>query len=471
VNRVNSTGEGVPRARRRIVTPGMLMIALASTLALQVRLASQTVTRAQDPGVRAGAAGAGGALNGLTTGQQEYFLAGQADFAESESVDDGLGPRMNLDSCGGCHSQPALGGSSPAVNPQFAFATANGASDSVPSFITERGPVREARFVTNPDGSADGGVHALFTIAGRAGGAAACKLTQPDFDAQLSRHNVIFRIPTPTYGAGLIEQIPDGAILANQSSGGPQKQALGIRGRANFTVAGRTITGQTNNNGNDGTIARFGWKAQNKSLLIFSGEAYNVEMGITNDLFPSERDEDAKCQFAMRPNSIVNSEAVTAVDALSSIEKFSLFMRFLAAPAPSTTTPGGSASIGRGKQLFASTGCVFCHTPSFTTAKSAVPALSEQVVNLYSDLLVHDMGSGLADGITQGEAGPREFRTAPLWGLGQRVFFLHDGRSSDLIEAIGAHASDGSEATAVVSNFMSLTEAQKQDLLNFLRSL
>jgi len=97
--------------------------------------------------------------------------------------------------------------------------------------------------------------------------------------------------------------------------------------------------------------------------------------------------------------------------------------------------------------------------------------LRNQTVRLYSDLLVHDMGLGLADGVSQGQAGPREFRTAPLWGLGQRIFFLHDGRTSDLAAAIRAHQSIGSEANGFILNFLGLTENQKQDLYNFLRSL
>jgi CxxC motif-containing protein (DUF1111 family) len=457
---------------RRIATSLWLFVAFVSigVVASQVRIASQTptVTRAHDPGVRGGAAAAGTPLTGLSSGQLEYFTAGQADFAEAETVAEGLGPRMNLNSCAGCHSQPAVGGSSPATNPQFAFATQG--ADTVPTFITLGGPVREARFVKNPDGTPDGGVHALFTITGRAG-ATGCSLEQPDFATQVANGNVIFRIPTPTFGDGLIEQIPDSALLANQSDTAPVRQALGISGRPNFNVSGRTITGQTNNNGNDGTIARFGWKAQNKSLMVFSGEAYNVEMGITNELFQSERDESPSCQFAATPNSITNADATTAVDALSSVEKFSHFMRFLDAPIPSNDTPGGAPSIADGKALFSSTGCVFCHTPSFTTGWSAVASLSNKAVNLYSDLLIHDMGTGLADGVSQGEAGPREFRTAPLWGLGQRIFFLHDGRTSNLLSAIRAHASSGSEANSVILQFFALTEAQKQDLLNFLRSL
>jgi CxxC motif-containing protein (DUF1111 family) len=445
----------------------LIVLGGVSLVAFQVTISSQSQS-AHDPGVRGGDAGAGAPLPGLTAGQNEYFVAGKAEFAEAEDVADGLGPRMNLDSCGGCHSQPAVGGTSPAVNPQVAFATLG--RDTVPSFLSPNGPVREARFVKNADGSPDGGVHALFTISGRAGGQG-CSLKQDDFETQVANHNVIFRIPTPAFGTGLIEQIPDAAILANVSANAGVKGSLGIRGRANFQVIGRTVTGQSNNNGNDGTIARFGWKAQNKSLLIFSGEAYNVEMGITNELFMTEREEASKCQYAATPNSIGDLNASDPTAAMSSIEKFAVFMRFLAPPAPSTTTPGGAASIANGKSLFSSTGCVYCHTASYTTGTSQVAALSNKPVNLFSDLLVHDMGDGLADGISQGQANGREFRSAPLWGLGQRLFFLHDGRTSDLVTAIRAHSSNGSEADTTIDNYNNLLDQQKQDLLNFLRSL
>ena len=146
-------------------------------------------------------------------------------------------------------------------------------------------------------------------------------------------------------------------------------------------------------------------------------------------------------------------------------------MRFLAPPTPSPDTPGGAASIANGKSLFSSIGCALCHTPTLTTGNSAVAALRNQPANLFSDVLVHDMGDGLADGVSQGQAGPREFRSAPLWGLGQRIFFLHDGRTSDLLQAIQAHSSAGSEANGVIGNFNRLPESKKQDLLNFLRSL
>jgi CxxC motif-containing protein (DUF1111 family) len=162
---------------------------------------------------------------------------------------------------------------------------------------------------------------------------------------------------------------------------------------------------------------------------------------------------------------------------LNAIEKFAFFQRFLAPPTPSSTTPGGADSINNGRKVFVSTGCALCHTPTLTTGNSTVAALRNQSVNLFSDLLLHGMGPGLADDIFQGGAKGDDFRTAPLWGLGQRIFFLHDGRTTDLVEAIRAHKSAGnstfgpSEANAVIDNFNNLTDGNMQDLLNFLRSL
>jgi CxxC motif-containing protein (DUF1111 family) len=221
-----------------------------------------------DPGIRNdGLAGAGDPLPKLSDPLQSLFKAGKDVFAEVETIAEGIGPTMNLDNCLGCHANPASGGSSPAVNPQVSFFTRslNHTTNKLPSFITANGPVREARF------KSDGGVHDLFTIAGMKG-AGDCKIAQPPFDAEVARKNVIFRIPTPVFGAGLIEQIPDTAIIENldRSSDRPQKLALGIRGKANVVLSGNARSGQVNRNGNDGTVSRFGWKAQNKSLLIFS---------------------------------------------------------------------------------------------------------------------------------------------------------------------------------------------------------
>ena len=422
---------------------------------------------ARDPGVRKGPAGAGGSLAGLTGKQQQFFEQGKADFNEIEEVDEGLGPRMNLDGCGACHAQPAVGGSSPAVNPQVAFATKDGGTDTLPAFIILNGPIREARLIRNPDGSPDGGVTSIFTLSGRAG-AEGCQLQQANFAAQIANRNISFRIPTPVFGAGLIEQIEDSSILANQTANAGTKSQMGIRGRPTVSVSGRTISGNVNRNGNDGSITRFGWKAQNVSLMVFSGEAYNVEMGITNEVFQNERDQTPSCYFADNPNDHQNMDADSALTGTTAVQNFANFQRFLAAPTPAPETP----SIARGRAAFSAAGCALCHTPSMSTGnRSVIAVLNNKVANLYSDLLVHDMGTGLADGVSQGNAGPREFRTAPLWGVGQRVFFLHDGRTSDLMQAIQAHRSFQSEANAVIDGFNFLLDSQKQDLLNFLRAL
>ena len=427
-----------------------------------------TQLNARDPGVRQGAAAAGGAIIGLDSTLQEYFATAQQNFNSPETTAQGLGPRFNLDACGGCHAYPALGGSSPAVNPQIAVATAYGAKNVVPAFLSLHGPIREVRFVATPQGTPDGGVHSLFVISGRndkSVDASRCTAVQEDFDAQYAKNNLGFRIPTPLFGAGLLEQITDAALEANLTQNQSPKNSLGISGKLNHS-------------GNTGNITRFGWKAQNPSVLLFGSEAYNVEMGISNENFPVERDGNPSCQFANRPNDIISLYGTDIDNIMSSSEKNAFFLRFLAPPVPSAMIPGGSDSITRGRQQFSAIACDACHTPFFTTDNNAdLASFNKQTVSLFSDLALHNMGPHLADGIQQGSAAGDEFRTAPLWGLGQRIFFLHDGRTSDLVEAIQAHASKGnfvyqdSEANQVVKNFTQLGEKDKQDLLNFLRSL
>jgi len=410
-----------------------------------------------DPGVRGGTAGAGAPLAGLTADEQAAFQDGLGEFSTPEGVDEGLGPRFNGESCAQCHAQPSAGGTSPRINPQVASATSFGARNTLPPFIMVNGPVREARFKFNPNGTRDGGVHDLFVITGRSDlpQPNQCNIQQPDFATAIANNNIIFRIPTPTFGAGLIEAIPDSAILDNKNANQAEKYRLGI-------------SGHENRSGNDGTITRFGWKAQNKSLTIFTGEAYNVEQGVTNQLFPQEREGDKRCLFNATPEDHTHPERNGALQAISDVDRFVNFMRFTAPPEPANPNDPG---IQRGRRLFDAVGCATCHTPTLHTDESSVGALSGKDVNLFSDLLVHHMGSGLRDDIVQGGAGPDEFRTAPLWGVGQRIFFLHDGRTKDLLVAIRAHASDGSEANRVIGRFNDLSRDDQQAILNFLRSL
>jgi len=483
----------------------------------------------QDPGVRRGAPSAGAPLPGLTPVELALFDEGLQRATQLEAACDdctdltlgtftdpkranlvtqtnsaGLGARFNGDQCTVCHNQPALGGSGGFMvpnpqdppnkyrapeNPMFDLIPhRKGATNAVPSFIERYGPIREVRFARRPDGSPDGGVHQLFTVVGRSDiGAPGCTdhtLKPVDFETEYRRGNARFRIPLQLFGLGMIDGIQDSEILARHSASGPLRAQLGIHGIANRS-------------GNDGTITRFGWKAQNKSLAIFAGEAYNVEMGVTSDIFPQATDENPSCMFdKSEPNDITRTDAddtrnqsfFNPFHALPDWLGFALFMRFLDAPQPALLSPRGQ----RGEQLFGvdaarpGVGCVACHTAQMITpARSETPALQSVTAHLYSDLLVHHMGRGLADDITQGLATGDMFRTTPLWGVGQRLFFLHDGRTADLLEAIEAHASAAndcdddrhggcygpSEANAVIARFNALSKSDRQAILDFLRSL
>ena len=484
----------------------------------------------KDPGVRGGPPGAGGPVAGLKVNEQLLFVEGKARTVQLEGVCDtcsdvtlgadtgqdpnlatltnssGLGARFNGDQCSVCHQQPAIGGSggflvpnpqdSPShfrkpENPMFDLIPhRKGGQNAVPSFITQYGPIREVRFQRKPDGTPDGGVHALFTVVGRSDtgspGCTAADLPPTDFETQFRKGNLSFRIPLQMFGLGLIESIQDRTILNGSAATASLRAPLGIGGIPNRS-------------GNDGTITRFGWKAQNKSLAIFAGEAYNVEMGVTNDVFPTARDETPICsQGENEPNDITridtddlrNQAFNNPLHILPDWLAFAIFMRQLAPPQPVPFT----ASAQHGQQLFGTgagnpgVGCFLCHTPAMVTGpRHETEALQSLQAHLYSDLLIHHMGSGLADNVTQGAAAGDMFRTTPLWGVGQRLFFLHDGRTSDLLAAIQAHASahdedghgngdDGnkyppSEANAVIQKFNTLSSTDKQAMLDFLRSL
>jgi hypothetical protein len=441
------------------------------------------------------------------------LVPGELDpaFPQIRTNSNGLGARHNADQCFVCHAHPTLGGSGgfivpnpadriaqPAENPQFRLVPHRfGRQNAVPSFEQQYGPIREVRFKYNPDGSRDGGVHQLWTVRGSTNDPtiSGCALQQPDFEAEYRAGNLAFRIPLQMLGLGLIESIPDREILGHHAATALQRAALGVGGHPNRS-------------GNDGTITRFGWKAQNKSLVVFAGEAYNVEMGITNDVFPTPTEEDPACQGSNKPapNDILRTDSNDArnqsfdnpLHIVPDWLQFMMLMRFTDGPAPD---PNPSASARHGAAVFTSIGCALCHTPQLQTApvmNSAV--LQDRPVNLFSDLMVHHMGANLADNVVQGQAGPDEFRSTPLWGVGQRIFFLHDGRTSDLSLAIRAHFSPptpgddeqqgsvltrlfvgsstphapaygASEANAVIRRFNDLTVTDQQAVLDFLRSL
>ena len=414
-----------------------------------------TPPRAVDPGVRPGPPAAGGPVAAIDA---QYFSNVRAAFEQEHSIagdiepGEGLGPRFNGTSCGGCHAYPAPGGSSPPRNPQLKMAIAHGARNRIPPFLKPAGPVLAVRSRIRA-----GDVLPLFTVTGRSD-AYGCAEAQPDFS---DTSKLSFRIPTPVYGAGLIDNIPAAAILANRAANLAAKQALGIAGKPNASPGG--------------AIGKFGWKAQHYSLVRFAADAYKTEMGVSHDASDYAHPSPNKACYALYQAAYddPNYSSSYDQDGEPSVFPFTEFMRFLKAPSPVPEFPGASSeSIRNGRRLFDSVGCALCHTPSFHTGSASnLAALNDRDAQLYSDLLLHGMGDQLADGISQGAAGGDEFRTAPLWGLGQRIFFLHDGRTQDLPSAIEAHAGNRSEANATIQNFHALLTREQQDLLNFLRAL
>jgi len=456
----------------------------------------------------------------------------------------GLGPSFNGLSCFQCHSQPTVGGSSPNKNtpgfpngnPQVGDAPTAAQLQAVSSFITATGPVREARFPHGSPGDdsifrdavAEGAVANLFVVKGRPDAPPNCQIAQQDFPTQAANKNIIFRIPIPTFGEGFVENTADDNLEGNLAT------EIAIANNLNFFNPPLGIQGAFNTSGNDQTIARFGWKAQNKSLLIFAGEAANVEMGVTNENFPNERtDGNGQCspnpepedQVVIPPDptdpnhrdilNIFNTfgNSGVASDISSDIENFAVFMRLNASPSQCNYNSAAGvckvldASAQRGAKLFGSLdpavagslasnaidinpitvaikpiGCVLCHSNFLRTTTSATPELNNAAFHPFSDFAIHTMDASLSDGVTQGAAGPAQFRSAPLWGLGQRLFFLHDGRTDNLLTAIRDHAPGAGaspanctpamgEACQVIVLFNKLTPSSQQDLLNFLRSL
>jgi CxxC motif-containing protein (DUF1111 family) len=439
--------------------------ALAASLRTNVAL-PPTVT-ATDPGPRPLPANAGSFLSTLSPNEQQIEPSITTEFNRTHDVivtsptDGGLGPRFNENSCASCHAYPAVGGSSPPANPLFSIYNYNGASNTMPSFITSSGPILEARFINQPGTTTpDGTVHQLFTITGRSD-AAGCNIAQPDFTTAASQGNLVLRQVIPTYGDGLIEVIRNIDITNNMNANVTQKAALGITGHPNYS-------------GNDGSIQRFGWKAQVRSTLLMAANQMNVEMGVTNETFPNEIDQTPGCVLNPVPETVTNFTPNIRTEMFpGDSERAEYFTQWLSPPAPGK----GSTSTKNGKTQFTNAGCVYCHTTSFTTPATSRPALGDITINLYSDLIVHHMGPGLADGLPQGQAGPDEFRTAPLWGIGQRLWFLHDGRTNNIVTAIEDHYSLGngsypaSEANQSITNFNNLSPKNQQDLVNFLRSL
>lgn len=457
----------------------------AVAFALSQKESVKTFQAVTDPGVRGGGPGAGGALPGLSTTQTQTFTDGQTNFdttfvvPTNGSAPGGLGPVFNSNSCSSCHMQPAAGGGSAydlaggtvSQNPLFSVYQASGATNTMPSFETTNGPELIARFpwmsnnLTIPDGS----IHQLFTVAGRTD-AKGCTLAQPNFSQAESQNNIVYRQPIETFGDGLIEIIENISILNQASTECANQGQTGVCG----TVSIDEHTGDVN---------RLGWKGQWRGLIMAAGEETNTELGVTNEYFPAEVNQTVPaCLFNPVPESGTNFTPTIQFDQFTGgPERMAIFMGLTAPPTPAKF----NSSAQQGLTDFINVGCTNCHLQQYTTAPNASMGtfMSNKTITLYSDLLLHHMGNCLADNIVQGSALGDMFRTPPLWGAGKRVFFMHDGRTSNILTAIEDHVFNGSqgvtcsgsyqasEATNAVNAFNALGSQDQQDVLNFLRDL
>jgi CxxC motif-containing protein (DUF1111 family) len=362
-------------------------------------------------------------LPGLTPAQLDRFNRGRLVFARLFDAPSGLGPSFNSAACANCHEEPSVGGFGDDLDEDV---------ETHVSVVTETGCA---------DLSAFGGAviqhHTTDLFQQYYPG-----YTSEGIPAEALGH--VARRTTPAvFGFGLLEAIPASTIIAladrNAASGGP------VKGRANVV---------------NGQLLRFGRKATDATLVGFNAGAFQNEMGITTNLALAEQSlaEVSPFPFDVSIDPMVGAELSDDDLALTTD-----FIRFLRPP------PQGKSSVqaNDGRDLFSSIGCASCHVPSLRTGPSPIQALNNVKVEAFTDLLLHDMGAGLAD-ICRGTAGPAEFRTEPLMGLRFRKHFLHDARSTTLDDAIAQH---GGEAAVSRDRFAGLSANQRAALIAYLNTL
>jgi CxxC motif-containing protein (DUF1111 family) len=365
-------------------------------------------------------------VEGLTDEELAAFARGDEEFGRQFAPNTGLGPIFNDVSCATCHSGDGRG------RPRNALVRIGSDADSFQNSVG--GPQIQDK-----------------AIAG-----ALAEHLPPGIPFSV-------RLPPPVFGAGLIEAIPEAAILANVDS--LDADGDGISGRPNFVPAADFVPTTEPAGGAGPKLGRFGRKAANAVLFQQVVTAYLQDMGITSPFLPAEN---------RNPLSGTPIEAVDRVpdpEVLeSTVQAVTHYVRALAPPEPGEETPQRQ----EGRQLFTQITCARCHVPEFQTGASPLAALRNRTVHLYSDLLLHDMGPGLADNRPDGQANGSEWRTTPLWGLrlmrrflNGDAFLLHDGRARTVEEAILFH---GGEAANAVVLFTQLTAAQKAALLSFVES-
>jgi CxxC motif-containing protein (DUF1111 family) len=389
--------------------------AYASLLGLATALLVMLAMGSNPPG------GFGDPLPGLDAGLVARFQAGKQAFEEEEVAADGLGPVFNGKSCVSCHAQTATGGGSDLLETRFGLV-----SDGVFDPLTQLG----GSLIQSQGIGLFGGTNFVGEVVPGEANVVARRRT------------------TPLFGLGLVDAVPDDTL--EQIASYQQSHLPSTAGRVNAVLD--VASGKPR-------IGRFGWKCQDATLATFAGDAYVNEMGVTTPMFPDENCPQGDCsKLVDNPAPEPTNDATNAT-----LDEFTDFMTFLAPPPHLHRSKDAKA----GSILFAQIGCADCHVPALQTGPSAVAAFDRVTFFPFSDFLLHDMGS-LGDGIVQGDAGGREMRTAPLWGVRMLTSFLHDGRAGTLPDAILAHDGQGEAAK---NRFADLSATQQNQLVAFLKSL
>lgn len=409
----------------------------------------------------------------LTTDQERAFFKGRALFRDlwltapaSARSRDGLGPFFNARSCEGCHVRDGRG--RPPLSPEEP-STSMLIRLSVPGATPESPPVDEPVYggqlqPLSIDGiPAEGTVHVSYTeLPGTYGDGEPFTLRKPSYRIDALGYGPLHagvmmspRVAPPMTGLGLLEAIPEATLLGRTDP--DDLDGDGISGRANWTSDARTQAR---------VIGRFGWKATKPTVEAQAAGAFNGDLGITSELNPKEDCTDAQAACKAAPTGGTPELDPTI------LANVAFYSRTLAVPARRGLD---DAQVRRGEELFQQSGCASCHTPMHVTGPfPPVPALAGQTIHPYSDLLLHDMGDGLADGRPDILANGREWRTPPLWGIGllekvnEHGFLLHDGRARNAAEAILWH---GGEAEAAKEKFRTMPRDDRDALLAFLGSL
>lgn len=353
------------------------------------------------------------------------FAAGDEAFDHAFTVSEGLGPIFNNVACAACHSADGRG------TPNEALVRFSRGSDIIPN---EGGPQHQDKAIP--------GV-AVEQIPG---------------DADTS-----VRMPPAVFGMGLFEAIPAATIISNEDP--MDADGDGISGRVNWVTAGDFVPSAFVGGGAGLQVGRFGLKANVSSLLEQVTNAYHQDMGITSDFIPLENNHQDGEGIAL--GDIAPDPEISAQTVLDAV----VYVRLLSPPGRGEIT----AEVTKGETLFQGIGCASCHIPFMKTGANNVPQLDQVNANLYSDLLLHDMGPGLADNRPDGSADGFEWRTTPLWGirlvpefLDGSPFYLHDGRATTVKGAIELH---GGEAKVASDAFKALSQADEDALMAFLESL